>query len=252
MERLFLCLLLSATFSFAQRPVPDLLETRGGPLSIQPVFHGALVLTWNHKTIYVDPYGGAKAYEGIAAPDLVIITDIHPDHLSLETLNSLATDNALFVVPQAVADQLPEKFKSKLVILANGKNNLLMDMIITAVPMYNLPETADSRHPKGRGNGYVLDLGGKRVYISGDSEDIPEMRQLKNIDLAFLCMNLPYTMDVQQAASAVLEFKPKIVYPYHYRGKDGLSDTGLFQKLVKTGDPAIDVRLRNWYGVEEK
>lgn len=251
MKKLLFPFLLFAASLTAQRPMPDLLETKGGPLSIQPVFHAALVLTWNHKTIYIDPYGGAKAYEGLAAPDLILITDVHPDHLNVETLNALQTDNALFVVPQAVAEQLPEKFKSKLVVLDNGKNNLIMDMIITAVPMYNLPETADSKHPKGRGNGYVLELGGKRVYISGDTEDIPEMRHLKNIDLAFVCMNLPYTMDVQQAASAVLEFKPKVVYPFHYRGKDGLSDVNLFQKLVNTAEPGMDVRLRNWYSVEE-
>jgi L-ascorbate metabolism protein UlaG (beta-lactamase superfamily) len=113
--------------------------------------------------------------------------------------------------------------------------------------MYNLPETEDSRHPKGRGNGYVINLGGKSVYFSGDTEDIPEMRSLKNIDIAFVCMNLPFTMDVEQAAHAVLAFKPKIVYPYHYRGQNGLSDVEIFKKAVNAGNNKIDVRLRNWY-----
>jgi L-ascorbate metabolism protein UlaG (beta-lactamase superfamily) len=113
--------------------------------------------------------------------------------------------------------------------------------------MYNLPENSDSRHTKGRGNGYVINFGGKNVYISGDTEDIPEMRHLKNIDVAFVCMNLPYTMDVNQAANAVLEFKPKIVYPYHYRGQEGLSDVSAFKKLVNDGNKSIEVRLVNWY-----
>ncbi len=113
--------------------------------------------------------------------------------------------------------------------------------------MYNLPETADSRHPKGRGNGYVLEMGDRHIYFSGDTEDIAEMRALKNIDVAFVCMNLPYTMDVNQAASAVLAFKPKVVYPYHYRGSGGLSDVEAFKKSVNDGDSKIEVRLRNWY-----
>jgi L-ascorbate metabolism protein UlaG (beta-lactamase superfamily) len=113
--------------------------------------------------------------------------------------------------------------------------------------MYNLPESADAKHTKGRGNGYVLKLGGKTVYISGDTAGIPEMRGLKNIDVAFVCMNLPYTMDVPEAAAAVLDFKPKIVYPYHYRGANGFSDTEAFKKLVNASNTSIDVRLRNWY-----
>lgn len=113
--------------------------------------------------------------------------------------------------------------------------------------MYNLPESAESRHPKGRGNGYVMTVGGKRIYLSGDTSDIPEMRKLKNIDVAFVCMNLPFTMDINQAASAVLDFKPSIVYPYHYRGQGGFSDVEAFKKLVEEGDSKIRVHLANWY-----
>lgn len=244
---LILLLLVSPIVVSAQRPAPDKIETSSGPLSVQPIFHGALVLTWNNKTIYVDPYGGGKAYDGVAAPDLILITDIHGDHLNAETLNAIKTDKAMIVAPQAVADQLPDNLKGKAVIVANGKSTTQSGIPITAVPMYNLPEAPDSRHTKGRGNGYVLDLGGKKVYISGDTEDIAEMRALKNIDVAFVCMNLPYTMDINQASSAVLEFKPKIVYPFHYRGQGGFADVEGFKKLVNTGDASIDVRLRNWY-----
>jgi L-ascorbate metabolism protein UlaG (beta-lactamase superfamily) len=241
----FICIVVSSMF--AQRPAADELKTDKGSITIQPILHAALVLTWNNKTIYVDPYGGAKAYKGVASPDFILITDIHPDHLDTATLNSIETANAKFIVPQAVADKLPAKLKNKIVILNNGKNISQSGISISAIPMYNLPEAPDAMHTKGRGNGYILNLGGKMIYISGDTEDIPEMRNLKNIDVAFVCMNLPYTMDINQAASAVLEFKPAIVYPYHYRGKDGLSDVEAFKKLVNTGNKTIDVRLKDWY-----
>ena len=123
-------------------------------------------------------------------------------------------------------------------------------MGITAIPMYNLPETAESRHPRGRGNGYVISMGGKNIYLSGDTGDIPEMRKLEDIDVAFICMNLPYTMDVDHAASGVLAFKPRIVYPYHYRGQNGLSDVERFKTLVNQGNKKIEVRLRDWYAGE--
>jgi L-ascorbate metabolism protein UlaG (beta-lactamase superfamily) len=230
-----------------QLAAPDQIKTDSGTLTIQPITHGSVVLTWNGKTIYVDPYGGAKLYSGIAKPDLILITDIHPDHLDPKTLDSIETSGAVMVVPQSVADQVPEKYKQQLVILGNGQSTRQKGVAIAAIPMYNLPETADSKHPKGRGNGYVLNLGGKHVYLSGDTEDIPEMRALKNIDIAFVCMNLPYTMDVNQAASGVLAFKPKMVYPYHYRGQNGLSDVASFKKQVNAKNKNIDVRLRNWY-----
>lgn len=233
---------------FAQLTPADTYKTKKGTLTIQPIFHAAIVMTLNKITIYVDPYNdGANAYKGIAAPDLILITDIHPDHLDTATLNALNTEHAIFIVPQAVADILPAKFKQKMKILSNA-NNLTHDSIsIAAVPMYNLPEEQNAMHTKGRGNGYILTMGGKKIYISGDTEDIPEMRNLKNIDIAFLCMNLPYTMDINQAASAALAFKPKIIYPYHYRGKDGFSNVKSFKNLVNKGDFSIDVRLRDWY-----
>lgn len=236
-------LCLSAVFANAQRPQADEIQTGNGPLTIQPILHGTLVLKWNNKVIYIDPWGGAKAFEGIAAPDLILITDIHGDHMNIETLNAIETSKALMVVPKAVADQLPDPLKKNLHVLSNNDKTTQLGIEITALPMYNLPETADSRHPKGRGNGYILNIGGKRIYISGDTEDIEEMRALKNIDVAFVCMNMPYTMDIQQAASAVLAFKPRIVYPFHYRG----SDTEVFKKLVNDKDTSIEVRLRNWY-----
>ncbi|MGV3587200.1 MAG: MBL fold metallo-hydrolase, partial [Adhaeribacter sp.] len=193
--------------------------------------------------IYVDPAGGANLFTGLDAPELILITDIHGDHMDLKTLEAINTSKATLIVPQAVADMLPATLKPKVVVLANGAKTTKFGVTITAIPMYNLPETADSRHPKGRGNGYVINVGDKNIYFSGDTEDIAEMRALKNIDVAFVCMNLPYTMDVNQAAQAVLAFKPKVVYPYHYRGQD----VNVFKSQVNTGDNKIEVRLRNWY-----
>ncbi len=242
----FFSLLLTALL-FGQRPKADVIKTNDGDLVIQPITHGTLVLQWKNKTIYVDPYGGAEKFKGIAPPDVILITDIHGDHLNMATLAGLDTKNATFVVPAAVAKKLKPKYEKQLHVIKNGGMHMQKDLFVSAVPMYNLPEDPNSRHPKGRGNGYFLNLGGKGIYISGDTEDIEEMRKLIGVDIAFVCMNLPYTMDIKQAASAVLDFKPKIVYPYHYRGKPDVSDTAAFKKLVNSKNPKIEVRLRNWY-----
>lgn len=234
------------TLSAQRQPVQTFTSNKGN-IDIQPLVHASMVITWNKQVIYVDPYGGAKLYEGLAAPDLVLITDIHPDHLNPETLNALDLTRAKIIAPQAVIDKLPENLKSKAVLLANNQDRTEGELKIHALAMYNLPEAADAMHTKGRGNGYLLEMGGKRIYISGDTEDIKEMRALKNIDIAFVCMNLPYTMDVDQAASAVLEFQPKVVYAYHYRGNDGFSNTEKFKQLVNEQNKKIEVRLLNWY-----
>ncbi|MDN5214114.1 MBL fold metallo-hydrolase [Fulvivirgaceae bacterium BMA12] len=250
MKNFALILVLLTAFCYrlqAQKASPDQFQTHNGPLTVQPILHGSLVLTWNEQTIYIDPYGGKSAFDGMATPDLILITDIHGDHLNTGTLETIDVSNTTIICPQAVADKIPGKYKSKLKVLGNGESLEWSNVKIAALPMYNLPETPDSRHPKGRGNGYLIELGGKTVYISGDTEDIPEMRALKNIDIAFVCMNLPYTMNIDQAASAVLEFVPKVVYPFHYRGKEGLSDVEGFKRLVAKGNKNIDVRLRNWY-----
>ena len=231
----------------AQLTAPDAITTSKGKVIVQPIFHAALVLQWNDKSVYVDPNNGAEAYKTLQKPDLVLITDIHGDHMDLKTLQALDLSNATLVVPQAVADKLPAEWKQKIIVLNNGNTIEQSGVSISAVPMYNLPNDSTARHTKGRGNGYVLDMGGKKFYISGDTEDIPEMRSLKNIDVAFVCMNLPFTMSVEQAASAVLEFKPKIVYPYHFRGQGGFSDIQQFKTLVNKGDASIDVRLKDWY-----
>lgn len=227
----------------AQLPAADRVAAKG-EIKIQPITHASLVLSYHNKHIYVDPTGGAEAYKGLPSPDLILITDIHGDHLDVKTLEAIIKPNVTLIVPQAVADMLPASIdKKKVVVLKNDEETKQLGIEIEAVPMYNLPETADSRHPKGRGNGYIVELGDKEIYISGDTEDIKEMRNLDDVDIAFVCMNLPYTMDVNQAASAVLDFKPKIVYPYHHRGQD----INEFKRLVDAGNKNIEVRLLNWY-----
>ena len=218
-----------------------------GVVRIHPVHHSAIVFEGKATTIYVDPHDGAARFSGFAAPDLILLTDIHPDHLDTTTLRGLDLSNVRIVAPQAVFDLLPVDLQKLCTVMVNGAVKEMMGIGIEAVPMYNMPDPRDRRHPKGRGNGYVLTIGGERIYISGDTEDIPEMRALKNIDVAFVCMNLPYTMTVDQAANGVLAFKPRVVYPYHYRGTDGLSDVARFKQLVNTVDPAIEVRLMDWY-----
>ncbi len=245
---LILIIFFSAISSYSQpRAQADTIPTSDGDLIVQPIIHGTLVLKWKKQVIYVDPYGGGERFEGLDNPSLILITDIHGDHLNQKTLDALNTDRSTFIVPQAVKDKLSKEMQSRANVIANGQTIVFEEIEILAVPMYNLPETDDSRHPKGRGNGYVLNIGGKRVYISGDTEDIPEMRNLRNIDIAFVCMNLPYTMDIEQAASAVNEFNPAVVYPFHYRGKDGLSDVESFKSKIQSVNPEVEVRLKNWY-----
>ncbi len=243
MKKLLILIFLLSGIVKAQ----DKIETSLGSLEINPVLHGTLVLDFGESTIYVDPYGGAEVFEGSNSPDYILITDIHGDHHNQKTLDGLDLKKSTIIAPSAVVDKLPEGKYKEVISIGNGERKSFDSFRIEAIPMYNLPETAESRHPKGRGNGYVLTIGDKKVYISGDTEDIPEMRALENIDVAFVCMNLPYTMSVDQAASAVIEFEPKMVYPYHYRGPDGLSDVEKFKKMVQSSKPQVDVRLRNWY-----
>lgn len=224
-------------------PKEDVIST----LKIIPIEHATTVLEWNGITIYIDPVGGKKAFENQKQPDLILITDIHGDHFSLETLQELNTSKAKIMVPQAVADKIPEEFTPQIDVLNNGDSKERYGITVEAIPMYNLRTEALKFHAKGRGNGYVLNIDGQRIYFSGDTEDIPEMRALQNIDKAFICMNLPYTMTEASAADAVLEFKPKEVYPYHYRGRPNVSDVTKFKEIVNKGDAAINVIQLDWY-----
>jgi L-ascorbate metabolism protein UlaG (beta-lactamase superfamily) len=212
---------------------------------IIPIYHASLILDWG-KIIYVDPAWDIDLYKDKPTPDLVLITDIHFDHLNVNVLKNLKGE-FLIIAPKAVYNELSDDLKQKTKILNNFEETNFKDFKILALPMYNLTPERLEFHPKGRGNGYLIEKENFRVYIAGDTEDIPEMRNLKNIDIAFLSMNLPWTMSVEQAASAVLEFKPKKVYPYHYRGEKGFSDINKFKELVEKENKDIEVILVNWY-----
>ncbi|MBO6620493.1 MAG: MBL fold metallo-hydrolase [Balneola sp.] len=241
---LLLIFALATISSLAQlSSTADIYDTEKGDLTVHPVNHGTVAFTFDGKTIFVDPYGGADKFADFNAPDLILITDIHGDHLNSETISGLNTANTTFVVPQAVADRMSEGYQNQIVVIGNEESTTQMGIKITGVAMYNLPDDETSRHKKGRGNGYVINFGGTNIYLSGDTEDIPEMRNLENIDIAFVCMNLPYTMDIYQAASAVIEFSPSIMYPYHHRGQD----IERFKEIMSVGNPEVNVILKDWY-----
>ncbi|MGH9581362.1 MAG: MBL fold metallo-hydrolase [Bryobacteraceae bacterium] len=224
---------------------PDTFQTSAGPVTMTPIRHASLTLAANGKLIYIDPSPAAR-FAHRAKADLILITHTHADHFDPGALSELRKSDTSIIAPPAVAKLLPGV---RVHVLANGQQTQWDGWHILAVPMYNIkrgPGAGVFYHPKGRGNGYVLTYGGKRFYIAGDTENIPEMRRLRNIDVAFIPMNLPFTMTPGEAAAAVKAFHPKIVYPYHYRNGDGtLANTKQFKAdLAGTG---IDVRLRNWY-----
>ncbi len=218
-------------------------------IDIQPISHATMILDWENTSMYFDPVGGKEAFEGKKDPDIIFVTDIHGDHLNVETLQAVMKDSQI-IAPRAVIDQLPDNLKEGVIELGNGESTDFEGFTITGVAMYNLREEALKYHEKGRGNGYIIEKDGYRVYISGDTEDIPEMRNLKDIDLAFVCMNLPYTMTVESAASAVADFKPKTVVPYHYRGMDGFADVDAFEKMVNEKAPEVEVNRIDFYPKE--
>lgn len=233
---------LRATSAADGGSAPDRLATDQGELVIHPIQHATLALEWNRQTIYVDPVGGATRFAAVPRPDLILITDLHGDHLEAATLKAVATDKTLVVAPPACVEKLPAELRPRTTVLSNTMAQTISGIRVEAVAAYNVTPERLNYHAKGRGNGYVLTLGGKRVYVSGDTEATPELQSLKNIDVAFVCMNLPYTMDVEQAAKAIAAFRPKVVYPYHSRGSNLKK---LRQLLADT--PGVEVRIRDWY-----
>ncbi|GAB4254771.1 MAG: MBL fold metallo-hydrolase [Acidobacteriota bacterium] len=208
-----------------------------GDVTVVPITHASLLLQWDGKNIYVDPWGRGD-YAGLPKADLILITDVHGDHLDPAQVAALRREDTPVVAPPAVQEQITDAR-----VVKNGESIDVLGIRIDAVPMYNLqrgPSEGRVYHEKGRGNGYVLNLGETRVYISGDTECIPEMKELRDIDLAFVCMNLPYTMPPEEAAACVNAFQPKVVIPYHYRG----SDLEAFRQAVK---PPVEVKLLDWY-----
>lgn len=213
-------------------------QTSSGPVKITPIYHASLLIEAGGKAIYLDPAKPAS-FDKLPPADLILITDIHGDHMDPNSIAALSKASTEIMAPPAVVTSVPAARP-----ISNGQTTTWNGWTIEAIPMYNIqrgPSPGKLYHDKGRGNGYVLAYGGKRFYFSGDTENIPEMRALKNIDIAFVCMNLPYTMPPEEAADAVKAFHPKVAIPYHYRG----SDLSVFEKaLAGTG---IEVRLLDWY-----
>ncbi len=232
--------LLLSVDGFAQN-----FNSRG--IELIPLEHASLLLKSKKLTIAVDPTGSHQQYN--QRIDLILITDIHGDHFDKKVLKTIIGSNTTILAPKAVYDQMDKALQSKTLVLNNGEDFNFRRVIIEAIPMYNLREEALNFHSKGRGNGYVVSMDKQRIYISGDTEDIPEMRTLKNIDIALVCMNLPYTMTETSAASAVMEFKPKVVMPYHFRGRPKVSDIDVFESLIT--DSSIEVVRLDWYPNED-
>lgn len=224
----------------------DVFEAAGGKITVHPVSHASFVMETPVGTIYSDPVGEPAAYSDYPAPDLILVTHRHGDHYAPDTLTALATDNTEIITCADVLGMMPQDLTGRTRAIGHGESIDRQGLEIQAVAAYNMTEGRLDFHPKERGdNGYVLNFGDFRVYVSGDTEDIPEMRALADIDLAFVCMNLPFTMTAGAAASAVAEFKPKYVYPYHYRGRDGgTQDPDEFAELVAD---AATVKLVDWY-----
>lgn len=238
----FSLMLLATPGAHSAEVVRERIPGKAGDVTLFPIEHATLALQAGNHTVYVDPVGGATRFDGVPNPTLILITDIHGDHLNVGTLQALARERTPIVAPAAVVETLPAELKSHTTTLNLGQKTEANGVPIEAIAAYNLTPERQRYHEKGRGVGYVLVLAGQRIYLSGDTEDIPEMRALKDIDVAFVCMNLPYTMTVEQAADAVRAFRPKRVYPYHYRG----SDLAKFKELVGT-DAGVEVRLLDWY-----
>jgi L-ascorbate metabolism protein UlaG (beta-lactamase superfamily) len=233
----FIFLLALAPGAYAAAQTQEF-STSAGPVKITPLNHASTLIEAGGKILYLDPAKPAK-FGSLPKADLILITDIHGDHMDPDSIKDASkADTEIFAAPavvQTVTNAKP---------IANGETKSWQGWTIEAIPAYNLkrgPAAGKLFHDKGRGNGYVLTYGGKRFYFSGDTEGVPEMRALKNIDVAFVCMNVPYTMPPEEAADAVKAFHPKIVIPYHYRG----SDLEVFKKALEgTG---IEVRLLDWY-----
>jgi L-ascorbate metabolism protein UlaG (beta-lactamase superfamily) len=231
---------LAATSARAQETsVADTLATSAGDLAIHPIDHASLVLEWGGKVIYVDPVGGSGLYANLPAPSAILITHGHGDHFDVPTLEAIAGE-AVLITNEDVFSKLPEALASKATAMANGAEGSVVDIPIRAIAAHNTTEDRMRYHPVGVGNGYVLTFGDAHVYIAGDTEPTEDMLGLQGISLAFLPMNLPYTMTVEQAVDAINTFKPGIIYPYHY----GDSDLSPLETEV---DGAVEVRIRNWY-----
>lgn len=215
----------------------DIFKTSKGDLTITFIAHGTLMMEFDGKVIHIDPVSGYADYATLPKADLILITHEHGDHLDAKAIDAVKKESTEIVLTKICS----EKYKGT-AIMKNGDSGTYSGLKIEAVPAYNIKNTrADGNpfHPKGNGNGYLIHFVDKTVYVGGDTENIPEMAKLKDVDIAFLPMNLPYTMTPKMLAEAAEMFKPKILYPYHF----GKTDTSELLKLLKD-EKDIEVRIR--------
>jgi L-ascorbate metabolism protein UlaG (beta-lactamase superfamily) len=209
----------------------------GGTLDITFVGHGTLMMEWKGMVIHIDPVMREADYLAMPDADLVLITHEHGDHLDPAALAEIVTPATVVICNEASSERIDNR-----IVMRNGDIHEVAGLVIEAVPAYNIKNERSPGqpfHPKGSGNGYIISFGDERVYVAGDTENIPEMAEMGNIKIAFLPMNLPYTMSPEMAASAARMVKPEILYPYHF----GNSDTSKLTDLLK--DSGIEVRIRN-------
>ena len=239
---IFLTILLTAFFAGEATASmdfeKDIITTSKGNLEVTFIGHGSLMLTFKGIVIQVDPYSKLADYSSFPKANLILITHEHSDHLDAAALEAVRADRTILILTETCAAQI-----SGGIVMKNGNVETVGGLLIEATPAYNLVHMRSEGvpyHPKGIGNGYVITFGDKRVYVAGDTENIPEMENLKNIDYAFLPMNLPYTMTPEMVADAAKAIKPQVLYPYHF----GDTDTTQLEELMK-GTPEVEVRVRN-------
>ena len=216
----------------------DIIKTSAGDLRITCIGHGTLMFNFGTQIIHVDPFTKVADYEKLPKADIILITHEHFDHLDLKALELVRTEKTKVVLTEACSKQVKNG-----IIMKNGDVQTVNGLKIHSIPAYNLVHKRDNGqpfHPKDVGNGYIITFGDKRVYVAGDTENIPEMKSLQEIDCAFLPMNLPYTMTPEMVADAAEAFRPKILYPYHF----GDTDTSQLLKLLQD-QKEIEVRIRN-------
>lgn len=229
--------ILTATMNYGQQVFEkDVCEIDGGTLELWFIGHGTLMFKYNDMVIHIDPVSREADYSEMPDADLILVTHEHGDHLDPGAIKKICKDETEIICNEASASDLDDCR-----IMANGDEIDIKGIGIEAVPAYNIEHERSPGNPfhaKGVGNGYILELGDKRIYVAGDTENIPEMKNIRNIDIAFLPMNLPYTMSPEMAADAALVIKPDILYPYHF----GSTDTDEIIKLLEDSD--IEVRIR--------
>jgi L-ascorbate metabolism protein UlaG (beta-lactamase superfamily) len=220
----------------------DSLDSSLGPIRILPVNHASLVIGFGDEVLYVDPVGPPERYAHIPRPTAILVTHEHGDHFDPETLGGLIGGRAVPILSSPIArEKMPPELQALTKTLRNGESGSIAGIAVEARPAYNYSHGATQFHPKGNGNGYLLTLGGRRIYVSGDTEDTPELLALRDIDLMFLPMSRPHTMTLAQAANVLNTVRPGVAYPYHYKG----TDTAALLPLVTS--KGTEVRLRDWY-----